>query len=250
MLGGRKFGTILHAAFERRHYRAARAALSAYERPITEISHYLLGSGRYPRQVTIRTNGTVVRPKIYSWHDLLTVNEIFCREDYGCDREIRTVVDFGSNIGLSALYFLTRNPHVRAYLYEPLPINVERLRNNLRGFEARFVLSEMAAGICNGVVQFGYEPTGRYGGVGLRRDAQIEVVCREANEILDELIARHGTIDVLKVDIESLEREVIAGLGDRAKRITTIFVEQQYSQNPLPTHRFTQYGTVAQFRPR
>ncbi len=44
----------------------------------------------------------------------------------------RVVVDIGSNIGISALYFLTRNPACRCWLYEPVPRNVERLRANLR----------------------------------------------------------------------------------------------------------------------
>ena len=44
-------------------------------------------------------------------------------------------VDFGSNIGISALYFLTRNPSVQVYLFEPVPSNIERLRENLKGYE-------------------------------------------------------------------------------------------------------------------
>ena len=38
----------------------------------------------------------------------------------------RAVIDLGSNIGISALYFLTRNADCRVWLYEPVPRNVER----------------------------------------------------------------------------------------------------------------------------
>ena len=72
-----------------------------------------------------------------------TVNEVFCRQDYGADASIRAVVDVGSNIGISALYFLTRSPDCRAWLYEPVPRNVERLRGNLAGYEDRYALREV-----------------------------------------------------------------------------------------------------------
>jgi len=54
---------------------------------------------------------------------MLTVNEIFCREDYYCNGSVNVVVDLGSNIGLSALYFLSRNDKAKVYLFEPDPKN-------------------------------------------------------------------------------------------------------------------------------
>ena len=62
------------------------------------------------------------------------------RRSYGA----QVVVDIGSNIGISALYFLTRNPDCRVWLYEPVPRNVERLRANLAGYEDRYTLREAA----------------------------------------------------------------------------------------------------------
>ncbi len=43
-------------------------------------------------------------------------------------RDISVVVDFGSNIGISALYFLTRNQDIKVYLFEPVPQNILRLK--------------------------------------------------------------------------------------------------------------------------
>ena len=70
----------------------------------------------------MRTPAGVVAPTLHSSHDMFTVNEVFCREDYACGPGIRTVVDVGSNIGISALYFLTRDAGV------PLPGSTSRCR--------------------------------------------------------------------------------------------------------------------------
>jgi len=44
--------------------------------------------------------------------------EIFCRLDYLAKTDIKVVVDIGSNIGISALYFLSRNKQAKCYLFE------------------------------------------------------------------------------------------------------------------------------------
>src|SRR5688572_9903353 len=111
-----------------------------YRSPVPALVRYTFGTGRYPVQIPVRTPLGWLSPTLYSHHDLLTLNEIFCRLDYAVGPTPRVVVDVGSNIGLSALYFLTRDPSVRCYLFEPVPQNVERLRGNLAGFEERFTL--------------------------------------------------------------------------------------------------------------
>ena len=84
----------------------------------------------------MRTLSGVIRPTLHSRHDMFTVKEMFCR---GIIRPARpgSVVDIGSNIGLSALFFLTRTSGCHGSLYEPVPRNVERLRANLGGYAER-----------------------------------------------------------------------------------------------------------------
>jgi hypothetical protein len=59
-----------------------------------------------------------------------------------------------------------------------------------------------------GKVQFGWEESGRYGGIGLQTGKYMSVNCIDANMALREVIARHGRIDILKIDIETLEKQV------------------------------------------
>ena len=154
------------ALFGRQHYRAALNMLRSYVRPIEGWRRYLFQSGNYPAAFEVRTPLGVVRPVLYSYHDFLTLNEVFCRKDYQVDRNLKTVLDVGSNIGISALFFLTRSDDIRVHCYEPLPQNVERLRENTAQFSDRVCIHDTAVGIENGEVEFGYEATGRYGGIG------------------------------------------------------------------------------------
>lgn len=247
-IGSRSLRQVSGAVFQMRHYRALINSFKVYKSPISGLLRYLTGGGEYPYRIALKTPTGVVSLKLFCRHDMLTVNEIFCRNDYECTTP-KVVVDFGSNIGISATYFLTRHSETCCYLFEPLPQNIERLKENLKPFEGRFTLSPCAVGTSNGEVSFGYEPTGRYGGIGLDTGMTTKVPCLSANEVLAEVLAKHGEIDILKVDIEALEKEIIHKIpADMKRKIQTILVEQHYDSNPYePIYRFRQYGPVARF---
>ena len=194
---------------------------------------YLTSWGDYPYRCRIRTPLGEVAPTLFSSDDMRTVNEIFCRGDYACDGHVKVVVDVGANIGISALYFLTRNPNCYVYCYEPNPTNVERLRENLSAYTARFSIEQAAIWTHDGEVQFTTEPTGRYGRVG-GGAGTLTVACREINSVLDEAVAREGRIDVLKIDTEGSEEPLVRSIRrDLLARIDTLFYE---SVRPMPLH--------------
>jgi FkbM family methyltransferase len=251
-LGGRKIETVVGAPFQRKNYVAAFNMLSVYEHPLAMSFRYLSGRGQYPAVVRVRTSHGPLDLTTYSHHDLLTINEIFCRQDYPINGEDRVVVDFGSNIGISAAYFLSNGPVETAYLFEPLPRNISRLKGNLSSFAGRYSLQEAAVGPTEGLVEFGWEESGRYGAVGLKTGNYVQVACRDSNKVLEEVISRHGQIDILKVDIENLEQEVVQRIPQElAKKIKKIYAELEFKDNPLAsTHSLKQYGVVAQFSRR
>src|ERR1700716_3832704 len=131
-IGNRKLGLVLSALFERRHYIAARNMFRVYRNPVDVFGRYFLGRGEYPAPIVINTPTSSLTLTVYSYHDVLTVNEVFCRRDYPATAQHRVIVDFGSNIGITAAYFLTSAPNSFVYLYEPLRPNIDRLRDNLR----------------------------------------------------------------------------------------------------------------------
>ena len=224
--GGRDFARILRAVRQPEQYKAMANMFRLAPEAPRLLLMYLSGRGRYPRQVRIRTPLGYISPTLYSHHDLLTVNEVFFRLDYEAGPETRVVVDLGSNIGLSALYFLTRHESVRCYLAEPVPINIERLKSNLREYESRWTLHECAVDAENGIVAFGTERTGRYGGIGKDTGNVMQLPCRSVNDLLLEVLQREGSIDMLKIDTEGAETRTVAAINAaNLSHIKTICME-------------------------
>jgi FkbM family methyltransferase len=247
----RSAGTLLRALFERRHYVAAANAFARVDAPVDFLKRYISNGGSYPAQIAVKTPLGPISLTTYSPDDVQTINEIFLRGDYDVVSDGAVVVDFGSNIGISAAFFLTRRPDAFVYCHEPVPRNIERLKLNLAQFAGRFELRELAVGTENGPVRFGCEPTGRYGGVGRETGQWIEVPCQDSNEILTDIIARHGRINTLKIDIETLEAVVTERIPpELSSKIDSIVVEYPFATNPLAaTHAMERRHFVTMFRP-
>lgn len=181
-----------------------------YPRFPENLLRYVFGWGGYPYICAVRTPVGTVAPILYSKFDMLTVNEIFCREDYAADELLRVAVDIGANVGLAALYFLTRNSYSFVYCYEPVPQNIDRLRENLADMEGRFAVDHVAISTSAGPASFATEDSGRYG--KLAADGDLRVHCREINAVLRAIIAREGRIDLLKIDTEGTEAELVEAI--------------------------------------
>jgi FkbM family methyltransferase len=240
-LGGRAAGTVLRAPLHADHYRALLGMLRRYPDRRDGLRRYLGKGGSYPCRFRVRTPLGIVAPMLYSSHDMRTLNEVFCRGDYRVRQRVRVAVDVGSNIGISALYFLTRDPACRVYLFEPDPRNVQRLRENLAGFESRYTVEEVAVGVEDARAIFGTEPTGRYGTLRLdiptRHPATelIEVDVRSLNRILRGALEREERVDVLKIDTEGSEADLVTSIEPALlDRIEVIVYE---TDEPMPLHR-------------
>lgn len=207
--------------------------------PLDFLKRYLGRAASYPAVFDIRTPVGIIKVHVFTADDVLTVNEIFFRGDYGSGKGERIFVDFGSNIGISTLFFLSRAAQNYVYCFEPLAQNIERLKINLAPFEHRYALQEAAVAEHDGSVEFGWEPTGRYGGIGSSIGEMITVPALDSNRVLHDIIEERGQIDLLKIDIEMLEDELTRRIPDAdAERIERIAVELRFPDNPLPrTHR-------------
>jgi FkbM family methyltransferase len=163
-------------------------------------------------------------------------------------------VDVGANIGLSALYFLTRNSQSRCYLYEPLSTNVERLRGNLSPFADRFVLHQVAVADREGRLSFGVEPTGRYGGLQTHQTDDfadragahyIDVECQHINSVLAAVLEKEGKIDLLKIDTEGAEMATVAAIDPIYRRhIGVIYMEASGYSTTLRLEPETRLDTL------
>jgi FkbM family methyltransferase len=236
-LGGRDLRRVLRAPFGPAHWRALAGMPRVYE-PLAlpgTLLRFVSQRGRYPRSIEVRTPTGSAAARLDAPDDLSTVNEIFARRDYEASEGLRVAVDVGANIGIAALYFLTRNEQARVHCVEPDPKNVARLRRTLAGYAGRWTLEEVAADLCDGEGEFFVEETGRYGGFEQHwKSASITVPTRRFTAIVDDVLARESRIDVLKVDTEGSETALVGCLRpDQLDRITTIYYE---TDDPAPLH--------------
>jgi FkbM family methyltransferase len=223
MLNDRPLWLIARNVARINNYAALARMNRVYESPVAAASRYFLGRGEYPCSAKVRTPTGPQLVTLFNSHDAITLHEIFCREDYRCPSAPQTVVDLGSNIGVSALYFLTRSPSAYCELYEPDPRNVSKLLLNLRSFYGRYTLHESAVADTEGTFPFGREPTGRYGHLDARKGGscgdsvmpgeslqetnapRIDVRVEHINTVLENALSLHGAVDLLKIDTEGAE---------------------------------------------
>jgi FkbM family methyltransferase len=235
VLGGRSFGFVLRNALEPRNYRAVAAMPRRFPQPTDALRRYLLAHGRYPHDQVVQTPIGDVQARLYSPHDFITLVEMFCREDYAASEADGVIVDIGSNIGLSALYFLTRGPQVRCHLFEPVPRNVERLRHNLTPYHGRYTLQQVAVADRAGELSFGVEDTGRYGGLDRELPQRITVTCRHINDVLEDVLTDAGRIDILKLDTEGSEPATLEAIRpDLLARVGRVYLELENRAPRLP----------------
>jgi len=256
---GRQPARIAAALCNPSYYVGLLEVAKVFHRPLGFYYNYVFHRGHFPARYSVRTPAGEVSFDLYHIEDLLTANEIFARLDYKCSKDAKVIVDIGANIGLASLYFLTRSRDSFVYAFEPVPLNVERFRKNLNGFEDRYELAQQAVAVRPGTVDFGIEPTGRLGSLAddaregsvSERDYQkyIKVSAVTINDALWRILDKSGQIDLLKVDVEGTEAELVAALLPEIRRkIERMHVEWQFTENPIAdTHVLKQGGAVATF---
>ena len=233
MLNNRSSEMIFRNITRPSNYFALARSIRVYERPLAAAARYFRGVGEYPCSVRVRTPIGPQDVTLFNSQDAITLHEIFCRQDYRCELP-GVVVDVGSNIGISALYFLTRSHSTYCELYEPDPNNLEKLSRNLREHEGRFTIHDTAVADMQGEVEFVCESTGRYGTLepdsrlwsSRRNTERISVRVEHINTILEKAIAQHGRIDLLKMDTEGSELRTLRAIDPALRaQIRNIVIE-------------------------
>jgi len=121
----------------------------------------------------------------------------------------RVIVDAGSNVGLSVLFFRSRYPDSRVYAIEPDPETFDRLRLNIEHLPgvdaARLALSDRT-----GPARFFRSTSESWTSSLFPAGRSLEEVTVEA-VTLDEFLTARGLseVDLLKLDIEGAEYRVL-----------------------------------------
>jgi FkbM family methyltransferase len=144
--------------------------------------------------------------------ELEVLREIFVRRIYALPGGVapRTILDLGSNVGFSVLFFRSEVPGARIVAVEPDPSTFAKLERNVRGIPGVEVVQAAVTGE-DGDVEFAADPDSIVSSIaGIRAGTQ--GTARVRGLALDTLMAERlpEGVDLIKIDIEGAEYDVFA----------------------------------------
>jgi len=151
------------------------------------------------------------------------VKEYFDEEQlkFSCSKKEPVIIDCGSNVGVSVLYFKSLFPAARIMAFEPDGAIFNYLKENLNTNGVKDVnLVNKAVWTNENGIEFGSE--GADGGsVFFEGGAKILVPTVSLKKILEQ----HDSVDMLKIDIEGAEIPVIIDCEEQIRKVKYLFVE-------------------------
>lgn len=176
---------------------------------------------RIPRYTTCSTSlldGVILSDSISF---VAGYQEIFKRENYKIEfsRKDPFIIDCGSNIGLSLIYFKKKYPKANIIGFEPDPVLFEILKKNTTKF-SDILLYNKALGSEKG--KFNFISEGGFSGRIIelatgKKTIEVEV------DTLSTFITQK--VDFLKIDIEGLEYQVLINIKSKLGMVDKIFLE-------------------------
>jgi FkbM family methyltransferase len=184
--------------------------------------------GRGPRVfLRVRVDGEVVRWVADNYADIAVLEEVFGKEVYDLGKfpAPATILDLGSHVGASVLFFARRHPQATIIAVEADPTNFAKLSYNV-GHLRRVSLVKAAAAAhtgtltlySSGSVDSWKSSTRRF--TAWQRPIEVRAVR------IDDLLAESGAGEpiVVKIDIEGAEYEVLESF-DRLERVAGLVGE-------------------------
>lgn len=164
---------------------------------------------------------------------LHSYTEIFANELYRFQSASAapTIIDCGSNIGLSVLYFKAIYPSSKIIAFEPDANNFLLLEENVRQNHLQDVqLNKAAVWTRDGEISF---ESNESEASHISDNASSN---RVASVSLRRILEQHQSIDFLKVDIEGAEWPVMNDIQDQLRRVDNLFLE--YHGKARETQKF------------
>jgi len=153
---------------------------------------------------------------------LHTYRDIFENEIYRFTTPSRNplIIDCGSNIGLSILYFKQLYPTSRVIAFEPDAGNFELLEKNINNNRLNDVkLNFAAVWKTDGMISFESNASEASHISEENKGRQVKAVS------LNKILSAEETIDFLKIDIEGAEWEVIKDCRANLPKVKNLFLE-------------------------
>ena len=160
------------------------------------------------------------------WH-LHSLNEIFIEETYKFKTKTPRplIIDCGSNVGLSIIYFKMNHPTARIIGFEPDPAIFKMLQNNLGQFDFSYLeLVNKAVWISEGELIFNSFGA-LSGAINFKQKSSKESKTVVATVRLKDYLKEGQKVDFLKMDIEGAEFEIVNDCLEELKNVDKIFIE-------------------------
>ncbi len=151
---------------------------------------------------------------------------------YEFARSARCTLDVGAHVGYFALLAAHANPSGTVYAFEPHPLAYERLvRNTALNDLHNLSCERVAVGSERGTAPFFHLREGLHSSPSLSREFVESIMDRSrlvSSEVdvvaLDEFVAQRGVnhVDLVKIDTETTEDEVLAGMRHVLERDTPV----------------------------
>lgn len=164
---------------------------------------------------------------------LYSVKELFVEEIYKFKSENGApyIIDCGSYIGTSILFFKTQYPNSKILAFEPDNSNFDLLNNNIKNWDFKNIEIQNAAIWIDNL------------GVDFIADGNMASKIAESNGISDNENQKTKSvrlrdllvekIDFLKIDIEGAEYEVLVDCEDKLSYVENLFIEYHGNYNEM-----------------
>lgn len=150
------------------------------------------------------------------------------RDEYAPPKEfplapgaVKTVLDIGANVGVTALYFSQIFPNARIHAFEPAPDNFAVLAKNVANCD-RIRAHNFALGAQDATLElYASDNAINFGGYSLHpagsdTSRKISIPVKAVSSVLTDLGIDHA--DVIKIDTEGAEWDILTAFPERVLR--------------------------------
>jgi FkbM family methyltransferase len=173
---------------------------------------------------TFKVNGYLIRGCIAH---VGIIKEIFSEKIYDFKQSrLNDVIDVGSNIGLSAIYFKSKG-YKRIYCFEPDSKNFSRLKSLLKS-DKSIQLINAAVSDYDGSANFNISETGITGRIAQTKQKSSKIETVQVLKIDSFVLNQKINPSAIKIDVEGEELNVLKGSTNTLKKFAPVIVMETH----------------------
>lgn len=171
--------------------------------------------------------------------DIQTCIQVFVYKEYDffAEREIKTIIDAGANIGLASIYFANKYPSAKIIAIEPEHSNFLLLQRNVNPYPniipiqaALWHENDEINLIDPGLGKWGFMTEMKNSSKKVQGDLRHTVSAITVDKIIEDFNLE--TVDILKIDIEGAEKEVFSNSSVWIENVDSIIIELHERMKP------------------